>query len=614
MKSEPLPLQISDKPNYAMLIHERVKKYGDKPALWFKKNNQWKAISWRELGDKVNWAAKAMMETGLEETRMICVFSQNKPECTMVDIAALSIRCVPVFIYPTNTAGQAEYIVNDCEAQIIFVGDQEQYDKAVSFFKKTPSLKKIVAFNPDIKIQGNDFEMYFDEFLYMGKKSNKDAQIDERLSRSSQEDLLTLIYTSGTTGTPKGVMLTHANIFFQAAAHDIRLLNPNETDISLCFLPLSHVFERTWTYYALYKGMEIYYLDDPKKIIDVIKEVRPTIMCAVPRVYEKIYAAVFNALDTAPAEKKKLFKWAVATGAAANNLKKEELPVPLDLKIKHWIADKLVLSKIRDLVGGRIRFMPCAGAPLSQEIEEFFYAVGIFVWYGYGLSETTATVTCHPPYHFKFGRVGTPLPGVQVKIAPNGEILVKGGNVMKGYYKKPKETAEVFDEDGWFKTGDIGEFDSNGELRITDRIKDLMKTSGGKYIAPQLIESLIGADHFVEQVVVIGDNKKFVSALIVPAFEALEEYARACNIPFNSRFELVRHPDIIEFYRKRINARSQNLAEFEKIKEFVLLPEELTVDRNEITPTMKIKRKVVAEKFNDVIDAMYGEGILKREK
>jgi long-chain acyl-CoA synthetase len=228
------------------------------------------------------------------------------------------------------------------------------------------------------------------------------------------------------------------------------------------------------------------------------------------------------------------------------------------------------------------------------------------------LSETTATVTCHPPYHFKFGLVGTPLPGVQVKIAPNGEILVKGGNVMKGYYKKPKETADVF-EDGWFKTGDIGEFDANGELRITDRIKDLMKTSGGKYIAPQLIESLIGADHFVEQVVVIGDNKKFVAALIVPSFEALEEYARTRNIPFASRYELVKHPEIIEFYRKRIEERSQSLAGFEKIKEFTLLPEELTVDRNEITPTMKIKRKVVAEKFNDVIDGMYGGGALHRQ-
>ncbi|MCU0600254.1 MAG: long-chain fatty acid--CoA ligase [Desulfobacterales bacterium] len=612
MKPEATTLQISKTPNYAILIHERVNKYGDKVALRAKKNDQWEAITWRELGDKVNCAAKALLEMGLEETQMISVFSQNKPECTISDIAALSIRCVPVFIYPTNTASQAEYIVNDCEAQIIFVGDQEQYDKAISIFKSAPSLKKIIAFNPGIKMQGNDFEMYFEEFLGIGKKSDKDAQIKDRLSRASQEDLLTLIYTSGTTGTPKGVILTHANIFFQAAAHDARLLNPNENDVSLCFLPLSHIFERTWTYYALYKGMEIYYLDDPKKIIDVIKEVRPTIMCAVPRIYEKIYAAVFNALDSAPPLKKKLFKWAVKTGAAANNLKKDELPVPLGLKIKHRIADKLVLSKIRDLVGGRIRFMPCAGAPLSQEIEEFFYAVGIFVWYGYGLSETTATSTCHPPYHFKFGLVGTPLPGVQVKIAPNGEILVKGGNVMKGYYKKPKETAEVF-EDGWFKTGDIGEFDANGELRITDRIKDLMKTSGGKYIAPQLIESLIGADHFVEQVVVIGDNKKFVAALIVPSFEALEEYARNQNIPFKSRFELVKHPDIVEFYRKRIDERSRNLAGFEKIKEFTLLPEELTVDRNEITPTMKIKRKVVAEKFNDVIDGMYGGGMPKRQ-
>jgi long-chain acyl-CoA synthetase len=339
MKPEVATLQISDTPNYAMLIHERVNKYGDKAALRAKKNGQWKAITWKELGDKVNWAAKALLEMGIEETRMISVYSQNKPECTLVDIAALSIRCVPVFIYPTNTAGQAEYIVNDCEARIIFVGDQEQYDKAITFFTNTPSLKKIVALNPGIRTQGNDFEMYFDDFLAMGQKSDKDSQIADRLSRASQDDLLTLIYTSGTTGTPKGVMLTHSNIFFQAAAHDARLLNPNETDVSLCFLPLSHIFERTWTYYALYKGMEVYYLDDPKKIIDVIKEVRPTIMCAVPRVYEKIYAAVFNALESAPPLKKKLFHWAIKTGATANNLKKDELPIPFSLKLKYKIAE-----------------------------------------------------------------------------------------------------------------------------------------------------------------------------------------------------------------------------------------------------------------------------------
>lgn len=602
--------EVSDKANYAMLIFERAEKHGDKIALRAKRKEEWIELTWRKFGEKVQQAAKALLEMGLQEGQMIAIFSPNMPECTIIDIAALSIRCIPVYIYPTNTVSQALYIVNDSESQVVFVGGQEQYDKVSTFFMTSACLKKIVAFDTSIVMDKSDDAIYMDDFLDIGNKSTRDSQIGERLSRASRDDLLTLIYTSGTTGEPKGVMLTHSNILFTAAAHDMRLLNPGESDISLCFLPLSHVFERTWTYYALYKGMEVNYLEDPKEIIEFIQEVRPTVMCAVPRLYEKIYAAVFHKLESASPLKKRLFHWAVNTGAKNNNLKKDRLPVPALLKLHYAIADKLVLSKIRALVGGRMRFMPCAGAPLSQEIEEFFYAVGIFVWYGYGLSETTATVTCHPPYNFKFGLVGTPLPGVEVKIAENGEILIRGGNVMKGYYKKPAETDAVF-TNGWFRTGDVGELDENGELRITDRIKDLMKTSGGKYIAPQLIESLIGADMYIEQVVIIGDNKKFVSALIVPSFESLEEYARTHNIDYRSRAELVAKPEIIEFYRNRIEVRSQNLANFEKIKEFKLMADEFSIDRNEITPTMKIKRKVVADKYEDLINAMYNDIVRK---
>lgn len=600
-------LKVSDKPNYSLFIREQVDKYGDKIAVRAKRGGEWESMSWREFGEKINQAAKAMLEMGIEDQQMISIFSQNKPECSIIDIAALAIRAVPVFIYATNTAGQAEYIVNDCQARLIFVGDQEQYDKARTLFPNADSLKKIIAFDPNIKIDDPDNAMYLSDFLEIGEKSKLDDEIENRMARASQDDILTLIYTSGTTGEPKGVILTHSNLIFTAAAHDQRLESVSDQDVSLCFLPLSHVFERTWTYYALYRGMEVIYLDDPKVIIDFIKEAKPHIMCSVPRIYEKIYAAVYHNLESASPTKKKLFHWALGKGAQRNNLKKDQKPVPLLLEMQYKMADKLVLSKIRDLVGGRIRFMPCAGAPLAQNIEEFFYAAGMFVWYGYGLSETTATVTCHPTYNFKFGLVGTPLPGVHVKIADNGEILIKGGNVMRGYYNKPEATAEAFTEDGWFKSGDVGEFDENGELRITDRIKDLMKTSGGKYIAPQLIESTLGADHFIEQVMVVGEQKKFVSALIVPSFEALEEYAQNHNITYNSRAELVKHPSIIELYRQRINERSRELANYEKVKEFKLLPDEFSVDRNEITPTMKIKRKFVAEKYNDDINKMYGE-------
>ncbi|HPP51256.1 MAG TPA: long-chain fatty acid--CoA ligase, partial [Spirochaetota bacterium] len=377
-------------------------------------------------------------------------------------------------------------------------------------------------------------------------------------------------------------------------------------DISLAFLPLSHVFERIWTYYVFAKGMTNNYLEDPAKIVEFIGEVKPTIMCAVPRFYEKIYATVFNRLESAPPAKQKLFKWAVKVGAQYNNRKKDQLFISPMLRFKHKIADTLVLKKIRDVVGGRIKFFPCAGAPLSQEIEEFFYACGIFICYGYGLTETTATVTCHEQYHFKFGAVGKPLPNVEVKIDPaNGEILVRGGNVMKGYYKKPEATAEVLSSDGWFRTGDAGFFEENGELRITERIKDLMKTSGGKYIAPQMIESTIGADHFIEQIAVIGDQRKYVTALVVPSFLALEEYAKAHNISYTSKEDLISKPEIIEFYRQRIDEAQKEFARFEKIKKFTLLPQEFTVESGEITPTLKLKRKVIAEKYKDIIDAMY---------
>jgi len=600
-------LEISDKPNYSLLIKDRVDKYGDKIALRAKRGDEWESITWRKFGEKINQAAKAMLEMGIEDQQMISVFSQNKPECTLIDIAALAIRAVPVFIYATNTAGQAEYIVNDCQARLIFVGDQEQYDKAKTLFPNCGSLQKIIAFDPNIRLDDSENAMYLSDFLEIGRNSKLGEEIDNRMSRASQHDILTLIYTSGTTGEPKGVILTHFNLIFTAAAHDQRLDSVSDQDVSLCFLPLSHVFERTWTYYALYRGMEVIYLDDPKIIIDFIKEAKPHIMCSVPRVYEKIYAAVYHNLESASPMKKKLFHWALGKGAQRNNLIKDQQSVPLLLEMQYKMADNLVLSKIRDLVGGRIRFMPCAGAPLAQNIEEFFYAAGMFVWYGYGLSETTATVTCHPSHNFKFGLVGTPLPGVHVKIGDNGEILIKGGNVMQGYYNKPEATAEAFTEDGWFRTGDVGEFDENGELRITDRIKDLMKTSGGKYIAPQLIESTLGADHFIEQVMVIGEQKKFVSALIVPSFEALEEYAQNRNIAYSSRADLVQHPEIIELYRQRINERSKELASYEQVKEFTLLPDEFSVDRNEITPTMKIKRKFVAERYNDAINGMYGE-------
>jgi len=330
-------------------------------------------------------------------------------------------------------------------------------------------------------------------------------------------------------------------------------------------------------------------------------------MCAVPRFYEKVYATVLDRLESASPLRRRLFRWAIAVGAELGRCRREERPVSPGLRLSHAVADRLVLRKIRAIAGGRIRFLPCAGAPLSQKIEEFFHAVGIFIICGYGLTETTATVSCHETRRFRPGTVGRPLPGVDVKISDSGEILVRGATVMKGYYRKPKETAEVF-VDGWFRTGDAGVLDADGYLRITERIKDLIKTSGGKYVAPQLIESTIGADHYVEQIAVIGEGRRFVSALIVPSFDALERWAHGEGILFSERADLVSNPQVVDFYRRRLDERSGDFAAFERIIRFTLLPDPLTVEGGEITPTMKVRRQAAAEKHRGAIEAMYSDG------
>jgi len=595
--------------HYSQIFRDQVRKYGSsKVAMRAKDGDAWREITWQSFGEQAASAAKALLGEGIGVQATIGIFSQNMPECHIADIAALNIRAIPVYIYPTNTAKQAEYLVNDAEIKVVFVGDQEQYDKIMELLPKNDFIKRVVVFKQTVSIEDREEVVYFSDFLKKGSSLANDDILQERLSTAEGEDLIRIIYTSGTTGEPKGVMLTHESTMHCFWSHDQRLIDPNENDVNLSFLPLTHVFEGMFAYYALYRGMTNNYLEDPSKIVDFIQEVKPTIMCAVPRFYEKIHAAIFNKLESAPPKKKKLFDWAVQVGREHNNRKKDLLPISFALKLKYLLADKLVLSKLRALTGGRIKFFPCAGAPLAQDIEEFFYAIGVFVDYGYGLTETCATVTCHEPHNLRFGLVGKPMPGVEVKIDPKtSEILVRGKTVMKGYYKKPEATAEVFTEDGFFRTGDAGVFEDNGELKITDRIKDLMKTAGGKYIAPQLIESMLLTDHFVEQVSIIGDLRKYVSALIVPSFVNLEEYAKANNITYSSREELISRPEIVAFYEKRIDDDTKELARYEKIKKFTLLSQEFTIENGEITPTFKTVRKVVDRNYKDIIDAMYTE-------
>jgi long-chain acyl-CoA synthetase len=590
----------------ARVIDERVAKYGDRTALRCRVAGAWRDISWRALGDQAHAVAKALVESGVEPGDRVGIWSANRPEWTIADVACLRACAISVPIYSTSTVRQAAYIVDEAEVKVLFVGGREQYDKARSLLGTSPSLTRIVIFDAEVVADVAE-AVSFDGFVALGRASTKEAELEARLSRGSADDLVTLIYTSGTTGEAKGVMLTHGNFLAQTKFHDTRLPETGEEDVSLCFLPLAHVFERAWTYYALYRGMTVCYCDDPARVAEFLQEVRPTVMCAVPRFYEKVYATVLDRLEAASPLRRRLFRWAIAVGSEMARCRREERPVSAGLRLSHAVADRLVLRRIRAITGGRIRFFPCAGAPLSQKIEEFFHAAGIFIIYGYGLTETTATVTCHETRHFRPGTVGRPLPGVEIRVSDAGEILVRGATVMNGYYRKPKETAEVF-VDGWFRTGDAGVLDAGGYLRITERIKDLIKTSGGKYVAPQLIESTIGADHYVEQIAVIGEGRKFVSALIVPAFDALERWARAEGIPFAARSDLVSNPRVADFYRRRLDELSGDFASFERIVRFTLLPEPLTVEGGEITPTMKVRRKAATEKHREAIDAMYANG------
>jgi len=589
----------------SQVYRDRIAQLGDRAALRYRRDGVWHDISWREMGERIQLVARALVELGVAEGDRVGIYSGNRPEWTIVDLAAQRVRAVPVPIYPTNTAKQAEYIIDDAEVGVIFVGERDQLERVQSLQGRSRVLRTIVAFDDAAAAAGGVSS--FTALLDLGGRSDHDAEIAERMARAGADDLLTLIYTSGTTGEPKGVMLTHANLLATSPLHDQRLLDPNPNDVSMCFLPLSHVFERTWTFYALYCGMTNCYCDDPTKVVEYLQQCRPTIMCAVPRFYEKIYATVQSRLESAPALRRRLFRWAIAVGGKYGNLYKERRPIPVALKARHAVADALVLKKLRAVVGGRIKFFPCAGAPLSQEIEEFFYAAGIYICYGYGLTETTATVTCHEPYHFRFGTVGKPLATVEVRIGEESEVQVRGPIVMKGYYRKPEATAEVFTRDGWFRTGDAGLLEDGVYLRITERLKDLIKTAGGKYIAPQYVESTIGADLYVEQIAVIGDRRPYVTALIVPSFLNLEPWATERGVEFESREELVRDERVLRFYRERIDARSGDLARFEQIKKFALLPREFTVDGGEITPTMKVKRRGVEAKYAEAIEAMYRE-------
>ncbi len=586
------------------MILNRCAQYGDRPALYHKENDAWNAITWEEMAKQIAGLSKALLTNGLKVQDRVAIYAPNRPEWTIADYGIMGARGITTTIYATNSAAEAEYIVNDAQATILFVGGQEQYDRAMEFFGSNAYLKTIVVFDESVSLNGARNVLYFKDFINSASDGKAEAGLAERLQAAQAEDVATIIYTSGTSGVPKGVMLSHRNLMSQFKALD-PLFEIGEHDIELCFLPLSHAYQKSSTHWTQSHGVTVYYCENPAEIMDYFKEVRPTFMVGVPRLYEKMYATVQARLEKASSLKRKLFNWAVETGKQYQFALVKNESLSSMLSFKHKLAQRLVLNKIREIMGGRLNFFSAGGAPLAQEIEEFFFAAGIFIAQGYGLTETSPVVTCNRPGQFKFGTPGKVVDICEVKIARDGEILIKGENVMQGYFNKPEHTAEVFTEDGWFRTGDIGHLDEAGFLHITDRKKDIIITAGGKNIAPQAIESLIGQDYFVEQIAVIGDKRRYITALVVPSFEALKEYAKEKGITYDSMRDLLNRQPVIAFYEQRLQQLSHSLARYEQIKKFTLLANPFSQEKGEMTPTLKLRRKVLMENYSDLIEGMY---------
>ncbi|MFM5243475.1 AMP-dependent synthetase/ligase [Aeromonas media] len=585
------------------VMRERIARLGNKAALRVQQDGQWRAIGWRTLGQAMDYCAQALIRAGHQPTEMVGIYARNMPEWTQADLGILAARGVSVPIYPTSTLDQLRYIVKDAGIKLLFVGEQPQFDQALLLLE-SGEINQIVTLDGTVDLRGCEQASHFQTFLSSGNHQPSELALRVREQHYRMDDLLTLIYTSGTTGEPKGVMLDFNNIAACFEMHD-RRLDLGEQDVSLCMLPLSHVFERAWSYYVLYCGAENVYIRDPQKVMEVIGEVKPTVMCAVPRLYEKAYAMIQAKVAQAPRLRRALFGWATGVGkrmVATRQAGKSASPL---LYLQLALAERLVFRKLRARFGGRTRFLPVAGARLADDVNLFFQAMGLNLKYGYGMTETTATVCCYEDSQFKLGSIGTVMDGIEVKLGENNELLVRSPTVMRGYYNKPEATAEVMTADGFLRTGDAGELDGEGNIYFTERLKELMKTSNGKYVAPQLVEGTLGKDRFIEQIAIVADARHFVSALIVPCFESLEEYARSINLQYQCKTELLRHSKVVEFFEARIADLQQELAKFEQVKKFTLLPSAFSMELGEITPTMKLRRKIIESKYQSEIEAMY---------
>lgn len=597
---------MKDLQTIPQIFENWVSQAPDKVAFMHKVKGAYRNIKLSEAHKEVINFASGLKNLGIEKGDKLCLFSETRYHWAVSDLAILALGAVNVPIYATNTAEQAAYIINDSEAKAIIVSTPEQAKKIISVKETLSDLKHIILIDYDEEL-GKSGVLSFEEILKSGGNYPDLNSLKERIYSGKGDDPCTFIYTSGTTGEPKGVILTHNN-FIANIKGVLSCCEINNTDICLSFLPLSHVLERMAGYYTmLYAGAIIAYAESPETVGANLVEIKPTVMVSVPRVYEKIYAKIIDEVSKGSPVKQKIFWWAVNTGKETLQYTLRQKPLPFGLSLSYKIAFKLVFSKLNEKMGGRVKFFISGGAPLSKELGAFLHAAGIVILEGYGLTETAPVLTCNTLEWVKLGSVGRKLCNVELKIADDGEILVKGPNIMTGYYKKEEATKEAFTSDGWFKTGDIGYLDEDGFLFITDRKKDLIVTSGGKNIAPQFIENMLKLQKFIDQAVILGDKRNYLAALIVPKFESLENYVKEKKISCSSRRELVRHPEIVNLIQKEIDEVNLKLARYESIKKFAIMENEFTQPTGELTPTLKVKRKVVYNKYRDLIETLYME-------
>ena len=599
------------KSHLSVLIHDLANKYGDKTALTFKKfgSDKWQSVSWNQFSLRVKQVSNALLNIGAKPHDKIAVFSQNCVHYLYTDFGAYGIKVCSIPFYATSSEQQIQYMITDGQVRFLFVGEQDQYDKAHRVFALCPSLERIIIFDSSVRISTHDpAALYFKDFIKLGENLPRQTEVEALYQSASMDDMANILYTSGTTGDSKGVMLTYGQYDAALRAND-EVVPVSEKDRVINFLPFTHIFERGWAYLCLSEGAQLIINTYPHEIQESMRQVHPTCMCSVPRFWEKVYIAVKAKMDEAGSVQKKLFYHALAVGRKRNieYIANGKRP-PLTLELEYKIINKTILSMVRKQLGlEHPNIFPTAGAYVSPEVEEFILSVGIGMVVGYGLTESLATVSCvHLGKKFTIGSVGRPISSIQIKIGEDNEILLKGPTITKGYYHRDTTNAKVFDEEGYFRTGDAG-YMKDGELFLTERIKDLFKTSNGKYIAPQQVESLLLVDKFIDQVAVIADQRKFVSALIVPEFRLVEDWAREHHIAFSSREDLCANEQVKKMLQERINTLQQQLAYYEQIKRITLLPHHFSMESGELTNTLKIRRPIINKNYQAEIDKMYEE-------